>query len=329
MFSLHWPWMAALLLLPLLARLLPARRGPASATLLLHPGIERIALACQGESPAVPAKPLWRLLLWLAWIGLTGALMRPEWVNQYQDVRSRGYDLMLAVDLSDSMKALDFVVDGERVDRLQVIKRVLGEFIAARQGDRVGLVLFADEAYTQAPLTTDLRAVREMLDNAMIGMAGQATAIGDAIGLAVKKLRSRKQESRVIILLTDGANTAGQVPPLAAAQLAAQAGIRVYTIAVGTRGRVPFPDHGRIRWVQMEVDEELLQEIAKVTDGAFFRATDRDTLEKIYAEIGQLEKTEAESVAYLVREPLYPWPLGLALFAIAGLASLRPRGENP
>lgn len=322
--------MASLFLLPLLANvMLPKKTSAAATTRLLHPGIDRLGKAYQEFGAARSSALLWRLLLLLTWSGLTFALMRPQWINEHQEVRSQGYDLMLSVDLSESMKALDFVVNGERVSRLQVVKQVLGEFIEGRRGDRIGLVLFADTAYTQAPLTTDLNAVRELLDNAIIGMAGKATAIGDAIGLAVKKLQGRNKESRVIILLTDGANTAGQVPPMAAAQIAAREGIRIYTIAVGTRGRVPFPYQDGIRWVSMGIDEGLLQDIARQTGGEFFRATDTDALENIYAEIDRLEKTEAEAISYLVREALYPWPLGVGMAALGLLALLQLSGKEP
>jgi Ca-activated chloride channel family protein len=231
--------------------------------------------------------------------------MQPETLNQYTRVRNKGYDLMLAVDLSPSMQSLDLSRSGRvfnlsgQATRLDVVKDVVGKFIAGRQGDRVGLVLFGAKAYQHVPLTFDLESVVKMLDNTVVGEAGDSTAIGDAIGMAVSNLRDRPEHSRVIILLTDGGDNSSTLPPMQAAKLAAQYGIRIYTIGVGNNPG--------------EVDEELLKGIAGATEGKYFRATDKAALENIYNEINMLEKTEAETRSYMIHNPLYQVPLGIAM----------------
>jgi Ca-activated chloride channel family protein len=222
---------------------------------------------------------------------------------------------MLAVDLSGSMEQADFYTrHGQRLTRLNAVKLVLGPFIQRRLGDRLGLILFADHAYLQAPLTLDNAAIDDFLQRAVIGLAGRETAIGDAIGLAVKKLRERPEGSRVLILLTDGENTAGSLSPLKAAQLAKQYDIRIYTIGVGGRGD----------FLQRGVNEQMLTAIAQQTNGAYFSATDFQALNRVYQDIdNRLTKTQAESRLYLQRIPLYHWPLAFALLALLILQILR------
>jgi Ca-activated chloride channel family protein len=236
---------------------------------------------------------------------------------------------MLAVDASRSMEALDFTVDGRPVNRMAVVKGVVGRFIEQREGDRVGLVVFGDSAHLQSPLTVDGVAVRRMLENLVPRMAGDATAIGDAIGLAVKKLRERPPGSRVLILLTDGENTSGTLSPVDASRLAALYGVRIYTVGVGSKGEVPFPeDDGRIVMTDMEIDEDLLRDIAARTGGDYFLATNTQALEGIYGQIDALEKTEAETRSTWLPRPLYRWPLGFALLALLalGFTNLRRGG---
>lgn len=333
MFSFQWPWFALLMPLPLL--LIAWRRWRSQvlsgdqAPQVLNPRIAELSQAFSGHTVTNRKTPrLPTVLLLMAWLALIGAVMRPQWVDQHTNVTTEGYDLMLAVDLSGSMRAMDFTVEGERVNRLSVIKGVLQTFIQQRSGDRVGLVLFGDDAYLQSPLTADLDAVQSLLMRTRIGMAGDATAIGDAIGLTVKKLRDVESESKVLILLTDGANTAGAIPPREAAKLAANYNIRIYTIGVGSHGLVPFPDrNGRLRMVKMELDEQLLNDVAQVTGGRAFRATDTSALEQIYAEIDRLEKTESESRTYFVREPLFRYFLIPAMVLIL-FARAYQRGDR-
>jgi Ca-activated chloride channel family protein len=250
------------------------------------------------------------------WIASILALMRPEWLEPYTEVRTEGYDLMLAVDTSRSMEALDFTVNGRQVTRMAVVKGVIERFIDAREGDRIGMIVFGSQAFVLSPLTLDVSAVHALVGSIVSRMAGDGTAIGDAIGLAVKKLRERPEGSRVLILVTDGENTEGSLPPRLAAQLAAHEGIRIYTIGVGTKGLVPIVEDGRMTEQKMEIDEDLLTEVAKMTGGAYFRATDTDALQKIYERIDKLEKTKAESRSVMIPSPLYRWPLSVALLML-------------
>lgn len=221
---------------------------------------------------------------------------------------------MLAVDISGSMQAVDFSTPLKVISRLDVTKDVVGKFVKGRQGDRVGLITFGESAYLHVPLTLDTIAVSKMLNDTVSGMAGNATAIGDAIGLSVRTLRERPEGSRVLVLLTDGEDNSSSIPPLEAAKLAKQYGIRIYTIGIGKNGAVPFPtQHGGYGMAEVRMDEDLLRQIAEVTDGQFFRATDQKALESIYSKIDELEKSESNQTIYLIREPLYYYPLWLAM----------------
>jgi Ca-activated chloride channel family protein len=248
--------------------------------------------------------------------------MGPQWLERYTEVVSYGHDLMLAVDISRSMEALDFRLNDRPVNRLAVVKGVVGQFIEQRRQDRIGLILFGDAAYLQAPLTLDGAAVRAMLNGVVPRMAGDATAIGDALGLAVKKLRERPAGSRVVILLTDGENTAGGLPPLDAARLAAHYGIRIYTIGVGSYGKVPVPEGDELTMMTMPLDETLLKRMAHMTGGVYFRATDTRALQAVYQHIDGLEKTTAVTHSTFVPRPLFRWPLGLAGLLLLGLGAL-------
>ncbi len=321
MFSFYWPWFALLLPLPLLVRkfwpLKETReefQTQGDASTLLHPALGRLSSAfTSARSLTLAGSHQKAVLLALLWVALVTALMRPQWLEPYTEVHTEGYDLMLAVDTSRSMEALDFSVNNRQVTRMAVIKGVLGRFIQARDNDRIGLVVFGSQAFVLSPMTLDTGAVHSLVESIVPRMAGDATAIGDAIGLAVKKLRERPEGSRVLVLVTDGENTAGSLPPEVAARLAALEGIRIYTIGVGSKGLVPFFEEGEMKQVKMEIDEDLLKEVAEMTGGAYFRATDTDALEKIYKRIDDLEKTQAESRTVMIPAPLYRWPLGLAL----------------
>jgi len=226
------------------------------------------------------------------------ALARPQLANVKTEVLSEGVDILLTVDASGSMRALDFKVGGQEVDRLTAVKKVVAEFIQHRVSDRIGLVVFGDVAFTQAPLTLDYDLLSSFLNQWEVGVAGDATAIGDALALSVKRLKDLPSKSKVIILLTDGRNNAGGVTPEKAAEIAAAYGIKVYTIGVGSRGPVPFPQETffgtRTVLVELDIDEETLQRIAQTTGGQYFRATDTEGLKKIYDTIDKLEKSEAK-----------------------------------
>jgi len=317
MFRFVWPWVALFLPLPFVVKwLLPVRKSHKSVPILHFPMLWRLKTAFprfQGDS--VKPNRLNLALLFLFWTSLILAFMRPEKIDTYTYTENQGYDLMLAVDLSASMKALDFSTANRAISRLDAAKTVVGKFVKRRQGDRVGLIAFGENAYLHVPLTYDTQSVSDMLNDTLEGMAGSSTAIGDAIGQAVRTLRKRPEDSRVLILLTDGEDNASSIPPLEAAKLAKQYGIRIYTVGIGTNGPVPFPTAfgGGFRMVEVPMDEELLKEIAHTTGGQYYHAGDQETLEAIYAKIDRLEKTEWEPERFLISDPLYAYPLALAM----------------
>ncbi|MEA3291165.1 MAG: VWA domain-containing protein [Pseudomonadota bacterium] len=320
--ELAWPWLLAVLPLPFLAALLP----PAKA----QPAVLKIPFfaALRAQLPAQRAGRSWPRLLAavLAWLLLVLAAARPQFVGEPVHLPLNGRDLMLAVDISGSMRLDDMQLGSERVDRLTAVKAVAGEFIERREGDRIGLILFGRNAYLQTPLTFDRKTTRQLLNESAIGLAGRETAIGDAIGLAVKRLREEPEENRVLILLTDGANTAGVVDPLKAADLAAQEGIRIYAIGVGADGRVVQGLFGPRRVANTELDEATLQALADKTGGRYFRARDTDALQEIYGLLDELEPAAEEQQTYRPVSELYFWPLtaALAMSVLLALFSLVP-----
>ncbi len=324
MFHFHSPWFALLFPLPFLFRwLLPAlpKEKRDEAAEIRFPAVHRIKNvfpACQAIKKR--SDSIFFGLLSLSWILLITALMQPENVDQFRQVKNKGYDLMLAVDISASMQALDFSTPDKAISRLDVTKEVVGNFIKGRQGDRLGLILFGKNAYLHVPLTLDTASVSRMLNDAVPGMAGNATAIGDAIGLGVRTLRERPAGSRALILLTDGEDNASSIPPSEAAKLAKQYAVRIYTIGIGKKGLVPFPNQfGGYGMAEVSMDEELLKEIANETGGQYFSATNQKMLASIYAKIDELEKSEANETLFLIREPLYPYPLSLSLLVLLAL----------
>ena len=338
MFEFHWPWAAVLLPLPLLLRYAwPLRPDQADEEhlegqrqTLLHPRLDALQSAYPIRRPRL-AIGGWvhRSLLALLWIGLVAAVMRPQWLTPYTEISSPGYDLMLAVDASHSMDALDFTVQGLKVTRMQVVKGVMGRFIEQREGDRIGLIIFGSQSFVLSPLTLDRHAVQQLLDGVVASIAGQGTALGDAIALGVKKLRERPPQSRVLILIADGDNSAGGFAPIEAARLARVAGVRIYVIGVGsTQEQIPIAEDGVIKYRDdLTMNEATLEEIAKITGGAYFRATDTRALEEISIRVGQLEKTEAQARTAFIPAPLFRWPLGLAMLALLGLG-LFPEGRK-
>lgn len=245
------------------------------------------------------------------------AIARPQLANVRTEVTSEGVDILLAIDTSGSMQALDFKIGGDEVDRLTVVKQVVADFIKHRISDRIGMVVFGEAAYTQSPLTLDYDMLLSFLNQVQIGAAGDGTAIGDGLALSVKRLKDLPSKSKVIILLTDGRNNSGRITPEKAAEIAAAYGIKVYTIGVGTRGAVPFPQQTffgmRQILVQLDIDEETLQRIAEKTGGKFFRATDTEGLKQIYATIDKLEKSEAKVKHFQEYHELFRY---FALFAL-------------
>lgn len=228
------------------------------------------------------------------------ALARPQYGNEQTKVTTEGIDIVLAVDVSGSMLAEDFEIGGRRHNRLYVIKQVVKEFIQKRTNDRIGLVVFAGRAYTQCPMTLDYGMLLQLLEKAEIGMVEDGTAIGSGIGSSVDRLKNTKAKSKVIILLTDGRNNAGEIDPFTAAEIARTFGIRIYTIGAGTKGLAPFPavdlfGNTVMKQVKIDIDDDALREVAKITDGRYYRATDTESLKEIYSQIDKLEKTESGS----------------------------------
>ena len=311
-----WPWAFAALPLPWLIRRLTQRRKLQQPALVV-PSIEDFSAVIAADQTQGSHSP-WRLIaLSLAWALLLAALARPQFTGDPVNLPTTGRDLMFAVDISGSMATEDMEIDGDYVERLAVVKAVIANFAEARVGDRIGLVLFGTNAYLQAPLTFDVKSVNRLLTEAPVGIAGGKTAIGDAIGLAVKRLRLRFQDEKVLILLTDGANNVGEVEPRIAAELAARDNIRIYTIGVGADemrmpgllGRIS----GRTTNPSADLDEETLQSIADSTGGRYFRAKDPRALIEIYALIDQLEPVEQEAEIFRPVQSLYFWPLGGSL----------------
>ena len=247
----------------------------------------------------------------LAVILLVIALARPQEGRRSTEILSAGVDIILAIDTSGSMQAMDFERNGEPINRLQAVKEVVAQFIDNRQFDRMGMVVFGEEAFTQCPLTLDHDILHGFLDKLSIGVAGDATAIGSAIGIAVKRLKDLKSKSKVIVLLTDGRNNAGNITPAQAAQVAATYGIKIYTVGMGTEGEAGFlintPFGGQTILRRADLDERTLREIARITGGKYFRATDANSLKKIYETIDSLEKSEVRWIDHSEYNELYPY----------------------
>ncbi|MFQ5715920.1 MAG: VWA domain-containing protein [Nitrospinales bacterium] len=245
-------------------------------------------------------------------------LARPQTGRHTREILSVGVDIMLTIDTSGSMEALDFIKDKARVTRLQIVKDVVNEFVQNRKSDRIGIVAFGQEAFTQCPLTLDHDILLTLLDRLTVGIAGDSTAIGSAVGISVKRLKDLESKSKVIILLTDGRNNTGNISPVQAAEIAKTFKIKIYTIGVGTRGKAPFLVEtmfgNRLIYQEVDIDEETLQKIARMTGAKYFRATDLESLKDIYKQIDSLEKTEVKVIEHTNYQELFP------LFLIPGLA---------
>jgi Ca-activated chloride channel homolog len=325
-----WPWVLALLPLPWLLRYLLPRAAAATGASLRVPELHDFEVLSSGGGLAHPTSA--RLLLAsLSWLCLLVSAARPVWIGEAIELPVNGRDLMIALDLSESMHEGDFVLDNQPVNRLVASKAVAQEFISRRIGDRIGLILFADRVYLQAPLTFDHQTVQQFLDEAAIGLAGRLTAIGDALGIAVKRLREQKTEHKVLILMTDGTNTAGTIAPLRAAELAREAGLTVYTIGIGADQTMQRGFFGSMRVSpSSDLDEDTLRAIAQKTGGRYFRVRDVDEFEKVYRVIDQLEPVDHDGSHYRPTTALFYWPLGVALclyLVLIGMAQFAPRGE--
>ncbi len=315
----EWFWLLTLLPLVMLWR---GRRGPIAAVEYSDVGLAReVARSSRSRIAG------WTWLLPV----LAGALMiiglaRPQRTHSRTEVTVNGIDIVLGLDVSGSMQALDFSIDRHRVNRIEVVKSVVSKFIEERPNDRIGLIAFAGFPFLVSPITLDHDWLQQNLERVSIGSVDDGTAIGSAIAASVNRLRMTSAKSKVLILLTDGVNNTGKISPLAAAEAAKSMGVKIYTIGVGARGKAPIPvkdEAGRMHLImaEVDVDEKTLQAIADETGGRFYRATDTGSLQNIYEEINGFEKTAQTVQKFEHIEELYPWALIPAL-AILGFASL-------
>jgi len=318
MMTFEWPWLLLALPLPVLARWLPPVRTEIGAALHL-PLVAELPLAA--DAPSARANRQSLLLAVLAWTLLVVAAARPQWLGEPIGLPVAGRDLLLALDISGSMEQEDYELNGRAVSRLAAVQAVATRFVERRNQDRLGLIVFGSQAYLQTPLTFDGATVATMLNEAVIGLAGRETAIGDAIAIAVKRLREQPDGQRVLILLTDGQNTAGTLAPVDAAKLAAQAGVRIHTIGIGGGEigiRTPFGM--RLLRQGSDFDPATLQQIAEMTGGQFFTATNREQLEAVYSQLDQLEPNARDQRTFRPQRELFVWPAAGALCLTVGLA---------
>lgn len=320
MIHFEFIWLLAALPLPLLIYWLPAKKQVQSAPLKMPTLIKGI------QAPEfTPHKKKGSLAtLSLVWALLVLACTQPQWLGEAVNVPTEGREMMIAVDLSGSMQVEDMSLNGRTVNRLDMLKEILGDFIERRSGDRLGLILFGDDAYMQTPMTFDRKTVQQMLDEAVLGLVGKQTAIGDAIALAVKRFDEKKNSNRVLLLLTDGQNTAGKITPEQALELAVAKDITIYSVGIGADVMIQNSLFGARRVnPSSELDEESLQHLADETGGMYFRARASEDMSKIYQLLDELEPVEQEQQQMRPLTALFYWPLGLALLisAIALLAN--------
>jgi Ca-activated chloride channel family protein len=321
MFEFLWIWVFLLLPLPLLVWLLPAVKQ-ASLTTVKVPFFNHF---WQSLSSINQQTKWWlKMLAVIAWLLLLVAAAKPVWIGDAIALPVEGRDLMMAIDVSGSMQEKDMKINGREVDRLTMIKFVAGDFIQRRKGDRIGLILFGQQAYLQTPLSFDRKTVKTLLDESIIGIAGKATAIGDAIGLAVKRVRRTTDNNRILILLTDGQNTAGEIQPLKAAELAQKEGLKIYTIGIGADEVYRRTIFGNRRVnPSLDLDEATLRKIAKMTGGQYFRARNTKDLNTIYAMLDELEPLAKEDQFYRPTENLFYYPLTLSMLLLLTIFRIR------
>lgn len=316
MFSFAYAWILIVAPLPIILRwLLPVKKQHRGDALYLPFYADFQTMNSQS---AGPSSSWWRLTgLSVIWLLLVLAASGPEWLGSPIKLPRDGRDIMLAVDLSGSMAIQDLQLHGKSASRLQVVKQVADQFIENRVGDRLGLILFGSRAYLQTPLTFDRKTVAQMLADATVGLAGTQTAIGDAMGLAIKRLVHYPKQSRILILLTDGGNNAGNVLPIDAAKVAAKEHIRIYTIGLGANRVVMNTFFGsQVVNPSADLDEKTLKQIATMTGGLYFRASSTQQLAAVYQSIDKLEPVSADQATFRPKTALYMWPLGLAVLLI-------------
>jgi len=311
MISFAWPWLLLLMPLPLLVYWLPKKNNErANAALIMPQLIESTAVDI--TSPSNKKAPL--IILCVCWLLSVLSLSQPQWLGDAIDIPTKGREMMIAVDLSGSMQIEDMSLRGSTVNRLDMLKVVLGDFIERRVGDRLGLILFADDAYMQTPMTFDRKTVKQMLEESVLGLVGRKTAIGDAIALAVKRFDAKQKSNKVLLLLTDGQNTAGKILPEQALELAIAKGITIYSIGIGADVMLQESLFGTRRVnPSSDLDEKTLTKLAEQTGGKYFRAKDSQGMQQIYQLLDQLEPIDQEQQQMRPLTALYYWPLALAL----------------
>lgn len=317
MIEFELPWAFALLPLPLLIYFLVPVAKINNSSLLKVPFFQELESFTSSQLNRALYKPSRLIFMATLWILLVCATARPILLGDEIVLPAEGRDLMLAVDISGSMKRPDMQLNGEAVDRLTIVKLVLRDFINRRTGDRLGLILFGTNAYLQTPLTFDQKTLEQFLLEAEIGIAGEATAIGDAIGLAIKRLHNRPSDSRVLILLSDGSNTAGAVEPLQAAKLAKEKNLKIYTIGIGADSMETPGIFGSSFFSQTinpsaDLDEDMMKQVASLTGGQYFRAKNAKDLANIYQLLDQLEPVESEHLSFRPKRVLFHYFLGSA-----------------
>lgn len=313
MFELAQPWLLILLPVPLLLwHLLPRTKVIVSAALQV-PFFDAMQGIADQEKHTLSAQSL-LFIPAMIWILLIFALAGPRWIGEPKPIEREGFNIMLALDLSASMDINDMLLNGRPVSRLLVVKRAARQFVQDRSSDKMGLILFGTRAYLQTPLTYDRHSILMRLDDATAGLAGRTTSIGDAVGLAVKRLEDVPDKGRIIILLTDGANNSGYLQPLTAAELAKDDGIKIYTIGLGSEADPRALPHGFYGAnPSADLDEETLKKMAELTGGRYFRAIDTESLHSIYKIINQLETVAQEQATIRPQKEYYPWFVGFAL----------------
>ncbi len=310
MITFAWPWLLLLLPLPLLVYWLPQKRNNRTSAALVIPQLLS-NISVNITTQATKKSPL--IILALCWLLTVLALSQPEWLGDAIDIPTEGREIMIAVDLSGSMQIEDMSLNGNAVNRLDMLKVVLGDFIERRIGDRLGLILFADDAYMQTPMTFDRKTVKQMLDESVLGLVGKKTAIGDAIALAVKRFDAKKESNKILLLLTDGQNTAGKITPEQALELAIAKNITIYAIGIGAEVMLQKSLFGTRRVnPSSELDERTLTKLAQQTGGKYFRAKDSQGMQLIYSLLDQLEPVEQDQQQMRPLTALFYWPLSLA-----------------
>ena len=325
MFEFVYWWVFLLLPLPLLVRyfLSTKKQSYTQVWIPLADGLQ--------QQKTTKRNPLFSFIIpWLLWLLLLSTIAKPIWYDQPIRIQQQSRDMILSLDLSGSMDEVDMPLNGKTVNRLTLVKSIVKDFVKTRQGDRLGLILFADHAYLQTPLTFDVETVSTMVDETQIGLVGNRTAIGESIAMAIKRFVENKNEQRVLILLTDGANTAGKIKPIVAAQQAAKNNIKIYTIGIGADEMIKRGFFGNQRVnPSADLDEKTLTEIATLTNGQYFRARNQEDLQKIYDTINQLQPVDSEFLEFRPEKNLFFWPLSLAILILSMvIISLKLRGED-